>query len=65
MATKLTAPEIGPIGEKHVMTALKAKGFGCHRNTQLSDGGDIEAVQRDREGKILASLHVQVKTAVQ
>jgi len=63
MAKELTPAEIGQIGEEHLMAALRAKGFDCHRNTQLPGVTDIVAVERE-EGKIINSLRVQVKTAI-
>jgi hypothetical protein len=55
---RMTAAEIGNVGERHVEAWLKARNYACNRNTQLPGSTDIEATGS-------ANLLVQVKTAMQ
>jgi Holliday junction resolvase-like predicted endonuclease len=55
---KLTAAEIGEIGERHVTAWLAAKGWTCYRNTQQSGATDILTTAGS------PALLVQVKTAL-
>lgn len=54
----MTPAEIGNLGEHHATAWLQAKGYTCHRNTQLPGSTDIEARGSTK------NLLVQVKTGL-
>jgi hypothetical protein len=64
MAKKMTAAEIGNIGERYATAFLEGKGFTCYRNTQLPGSTDIEAVLKNSTGNVTKRILAQVKTAV-
>lgn len=55
---KLTAGDIGTVGEKHATAWLRSNGWSCYRNTQQAGATDIQAQSGTK------TILVQVKTAV-